>query len=57
MRLLDAVWTPKVNMLLLLCDCGKHLYHRADRWQVVCPRCKAKAHIADIRRQRFPAHP
>ena len=39
MQLLDAVWTPKINMVVIECDCGFMFQRRADMWKVVCPRC------------------
>jgi hypothetical protein len=49
MTIIDAVWTPVVNMLVLRCRCGVSTHHRADRWRVVCEGCRASAHLGAIR--------
>jgi hypothetical protein len=40
MEILDAHWTPKVNILKIQCDCGNQFLHRADKTTIVCPACK-----------------
>lgn len=37
MQIIDASWTPRVNMLIIQCGCGIMFRHRADRWTVECP--------------------
>lgn len=48
MKLLDARWTPDVNMLLVGCDCRRTFDHRADRWTIKCD-CGAQANLSDLR--------
>jgi len=49
MKILDARWTPQVNMLKIACTCGTEFEHRADRWNIRCPYCGQKAHIGAMR--------
>lgn len=39
MKLIDAAWTPTVNMLKIKCDCGYEFMRRSDRQNVRCPHC------------------
>ena len=48
MKIVDARWTPRVNMLVIVCDCGHEFEHRADRWRVRCP-CGRQGHLAVLR--------
>lgn len=48
MQILDAKWTPTVNILEIACDCGWVILHRADRWKVRCEKCGAVGHKAQI---------
>jgi hypothetical protein len=41
-RLIDARWTPQVNMLLIECSCGERFEWRADRAFAECPSCEAR---------------
>lgn len=51
--IIDADWTPRVNMLVIGCEMhGREVFtfrHRADRWRVVCPVCSERADLADLR--------
>lgn len=49
MEIVDAEWTPKVNMLVIECSCGKTFKHRADRWRPKCPECGATGHLTQLR--------
>jgi hypothetical protein len=51
MKIVDARWTKKINMLVILCACNKTFEHRADRWAVKCPTCSRVAHLHDLREQ------
>jgi len=51
MQLIDAKWTPKVNLLKIKCRCGNEFWHRADRWRVKCPECDYEDHLGPIRRR------
>jgi hypothetical protein len=48
MVIINAVWTPKINLLLIGCQCGKLLWHRTDRWKVQCP-CGRTENLGVIR--------
>lgn len=48
-RIAAAMWTPRYNVLGMLCDCGERFAHRSDRWTVRCPKCYAKGNLGDIR--------
>lgn len=50
MKIVGAVWTSKVNLLEIQCDCaGVTFQHRADRWRVVCPKCDNTEHLSKLR--------
>ena len=52
MQIIDAKWTPKVNLLKIKCRrCGNEFWHRADRWRVKCPECNYEDHLGPIREQ------
>lgn len=55
MWIIGAVWTPEVNLLLLVCDCGKSFWHRADRWSVRCS-CGRMDRLNTVR-ERFIVNP
>ena len=48
MKIVGARWTPRVNMLVIVCDCGREFEHRADRWRVRCT-CGCQGHLAELR--------
>lgn len=50
MKIINARWTPKVNMLIIRCDCGHEFEHRADRWGVKCLNCKRQEHLQRMRK-------
>lgn len=49
MEIVEARWTPRVNLLRVRCGCGKEHEHRADRWTVRCPHCGALDHLGSLR--------
>ena len=49
MELIRAEWRVDVNKLLIDCDCGHRIRHRADRWGVKCKACGNTANLADLR--------
>jgi hypothetical protein len=49
MKIIDAKWQKGVNALRIECDCGYYLWHRADRWKVVCPKCKEVDWLGKLR--------
>jgi len=51
MELVDARWTPKINILIIHCkECQRTIEHRADRWTVHCHKpCKNFANLAQLR--------
>jgi len=48
-RIVDADWTPEVNILLIRCRCGVTAKHRADRWIFRCPSCFHEESLEVIR--------
>ena len=40
MKIIDAEWTPEINMLLIKCNCGREFWWRADRINVRCSKCE-----------------
>jgi Zn finger protein HypA/HybF involved in hydrogenase expression len=52
MKIIDVIWTPGVNKLLIKCEkCGRHFKHRSDRWNVICPKCKSRANLDVLRKE------
>lgn len=49
MKIVDATWTPSVNLLLIRCSCGNEFWHRADRWHVKCAVCGFAYHLTPLR--------
>lgn len=50
MKIVDAEWAPKVNLLHILCDkCQKIFKHRCDRWTVYCTHCGASGCMQKMR--------
>lgn len=49
MRIVDALWSPGANVLVLRCACGAEYKHPANRWQVTCPACGRRDHLEVIR--------
>lgn len=39
MKIINAKWTPKFNLLKIKCDCGEIFWQRADRKRMICPEC------------------
>lgn len=51
MKIVDARWTPQVNMYVVQCECGTKFEHRSDRWRATCPRCGASVNVQELRDQ------
>ena len=49
MKIMTAEWTSIVNMLVVVCDCGKRFKHRTDRWVVTCPDCGLSTNLSRLR--------
>jgi len=49
MKIIDARWTPQINILLILCTCGNTFEHRADRWRCRCFNCHREERLDKIR--------
>jgi acetone carboxylase gamma subunit len=56
MNIVDAVWKPEVNWLIIRCDCGNHFKHRADRWRCVCDYCGRTENLNLIRELYAESH-
>jgi hypothetical protein len=40
MKLVDVYWTPRVNRLVVTCDCGNAIDHPSNYSMVVCNVCR-----------------
>ena len=49
MRIVDAEWTEKCNLLTIECECGCSIPHWSDRWKVTCEKCGMEENLGDIR--------
>ena len=51
-KIIDARWTPKVNMLVIRCGkCTSIFEHRTDRWTVRCPDCGRQSGLGKLREE------
>jgi len=48
-EIVDAKWTPQVNMYIMRCGRGHTWEHRSDRWWARCPICNEAGHTHKIR--------
>lgn len=53
MKIMNAKWDPKVNWLVIKCECGREFRHRADRIKVLCPRCYRTADLMKLKDAYF----
>lgn len=51
LKIINAEWTPKYNLLIIRCDCRGVFKHRADRWVVKCPDCLKQENLGHLRDQ------
>lgn len=56
MRIIDAEWEAKANRLFIECDCGRRFKHRSTRWTVICPGCKKKVDLRELREKYREEH-
>lgn len=49
MRIINSIWKPQGNALLIECICGNVFHHRADRWNVRCPACDKYENLQVLR--------
>jgi hypothetical protein len=40
MTLINVYWTPRINMLVVFCDCGEILHRPSNYSMVQCPVCR-----------------
>jgi hypothetical protein len=53
-KIIDAKWTPQVNMYVI--KCGKCLAifdYRCDRWTFKCPTCGSQGSTSKLRDEWF----
>lgn len=51
MKIIDVIWTPVINKIKVLCDCGNTFIFRIDRWQTICYNCGRKEYIDKLRNE------
>jgi len=44
-KVIDADWTPKGNMLTMACDCDNIFRHPSWKRWATCPQCGAKGDL------------
>lgn len=49
MKIIDAAWTPGVNILIVECVCGESFEHPTNRWAVRCPECGKTDNLKNLR--------
>ena len=50
-KIVDAIWTPQVNLMVIVCDYGEEFRHLANRWRVKCPGCGRTENLRETRRR------
>lgn len=50
MKIINVSWTPKYNLLHIVCCEGKIFLHRSDRQYVRCPFCNLETDIWSLRK-------
>lgn len=51
MKIMDAEWTPRVNMLIIQrFACKNMLKHRSDRWKIKC-KCGNSEDLGKLRKE------
>lgn len=53
MKLLDVEWKRDGNYLLVRCDCGRLIRHRANQWRIRCG-CGTSVPVEVVRQQPLP---
>ena len=51
MRISDTFWTPKINVLLIKCDCENLQPMETDKWKIKCSRCGKEIKMNELRRE------
>ncbi len=51
MQIVDAYWTPRVNIYIIQCRCGARFHSPVDLWWHRCPHCQRKECVETIRRR------
>jgi len=49
MKIIDARWTPRINMLLIKCWCSYEFWHQSNRWRAKCGKCGSENNLGKIR--------
>ena len=50
MNIVDAKWTPRVNLYGIQCHkCKTIFYYRVDRWRIKCEACGATISSNELR--------
>jgi uncharacterized OB-fold protein len=49
MNIVNAIWTPQGNILIIKCACGKTFTHPADKTVVICPHCKKQGNMKVVK--------
>jgi hypothetical protein len=53
MKIINARWTERVNILIISCFCGKTFEHPANRQWMRCPSCRRGKNLHDLRREEL----
>ena len=51
MRIVDAYWTPKVNMIVVLCDCGHRRECPTNRKVWWCNHCNRRIDVMKLKQK------
>ena len=54
MIVINWKWTPKINMLLVKCECNNKFWHRADKIKIKCQNCGKIDNCFDLKNR--PVH-
>jgi len=53
LKLIDAKWSPRVNILIIQCDCGSVINHAADKVLIHCVLCRAYKNLHKLREEEL----
>ena len=51
MRVVNAYWAKRCNILIIRCRCGHEFKHPANRVRMICPLCKEEANAHEVKKK------
>lgn len=57
MKIVDAYWTPRANILTIHCNCGSRFKHPANRIMAECPECRSRVNTVLLKNKHVGTLP